>query len=295
MAQLGVLLVLNAVLQPDERVGALQSRLHLQCIQLIHIIDLLGVFISSDNKTITFLVVDGVAHAAHLHRNLVGPAILDLSKYASNSDQAGSLIHYTVCLVHDEQAISTHLACEFSFYEADLLGPCEGDGASGGHGVLRSKIDGVGGLLSYPYVRLVQSELGYLSCVLVSNSRRVLGVSSDLVEVLVDYHNVSKGVGWLGRNRVLDVVCAPLECSVSVGQLIDDNVHDVATDSALYLLKPEDLLAVQLCGRARRLNLGRELVAELIPSFEGDICLHRKDVLILYSVNEVSLSRGESS
>jgi len=120
-----------------------------------------------------------------------------------------------------------------------------------------------------------------------------LGVSSDLVEVLVDDHNVSEGVRWLGRDRVLDVVRTPLESPVSVGQLIDDYVHNVATDSALNLLEPKDLLAVQLCGRARRLNLGRELVAELIPSFERDISLHRKDVFVLDSVNEVSLGRGE--
>lgn len=116
MAELGVLFILDAVLQSDERVGTLESRLHFECIELVHVVDLLGIFISSDDKARAFLVVDGVSHASHLYRDLVSPAILDLNEHTSHNDQARCLVDHAVGLVHHKQPVSTHFAGEISLH-----------------------------------------------------------------------------------------------------------------------------------------------------------------------------------
>lgn len=64
------------------------------------------------------------------------------------------------------------------------------DRTSNRHRVFRSKINGVGRLLSHSVVRLVKFEFSNLSCKFVGDSRSVLRIGSDLVEVLVYNNNV---------------------------------------------------------------------------------------------------------
>jgi len=102
MAQLGVFFIFNAVLQSDEGVRALQDRFHLQCVQLVHIVDLLSVFVCSDDEPSAFFIVDGVPHATHFYGDLVSPAIQYLHEDSGDDNESGSFIDYTVGLVHDK-------------------------------------------------------------------------------------------------------------------------------------------------------------------------------------------------
>jgi len=63
---------------------------------------LLSVLVGSDDKASALLIVDGVPHTTHFHRNLVSPAILNLHKDSSNDDESRSFIDHTVGFVHDK-------------------------------------------------------------------------------------------------------------------------------------------------------------------------------------------------
>lgn len=173
MAELGVLFVLNAVLEPDKGVRALQSRLHF-FIELVHDVDLLSIFISPDDEPWSFFVVDWVPHASQFHRNLIGPAILNLNEHPSHYNQARSFVDHAVCLVHDKQAVSAHFASELSFNQSHLFWPGNSDRSCLGHRVLRSEFDSISRFLSHSDIRLFKSGLSNLRSVLIGDSRSLL-------------------------------------------------------------------------------------------------------------------------
>lgn len=174
MAELGVLFVLNAVLEPDKGIWALQSRLHFESIELVHVVDLLSIFVSSDDEPCSFFVVDRVPHASHFHRNLIGPAILNLNEHPSHYYQARSLVDHTVRLIHDKQAISAHFASEISFDQSHLFRPGNSDRSCLGHRVLRREFHSISRFLSHSDIGLIKSELSNLRSVLVGYSRSLL-------------------------------------------------------------------------------------------------------------------------
>jgi hypothetical protein len=91
-----------------------------------------------------------------------------------------------------------------------------------------------------------------------------LRVGCYLVEVFINNEDVSEGLRRFCRNRVLDTICAPLEGAVVLFELLENDIHYVATDSTFYFLKTKYFFTVKLCGRAGGLNLVRKLVAELV-------------------------------
>lgn len=88
MAELGILFGVDGGLDAHERVGAFQNRLHLERVELVHGVDLLGVFVGLDDEAFSLFVCDGVLDTTELDGDLVGPAALDLLEDAGDGDGA---------------------------------------------------------------------------------------------------------------------------------------------------------------------------------------------------------------
>jgi len=156
-----------------------------------------------------------------------------------------------------KETISTYFAAKLSINYSNLFRPCQLNRTSRRHGVLRCEFDSVSRLLSYSYVTFIQSELSNLSSILVGNAWCVLRISSYLVKFFVYNNNVSERRRGFSRDGVLDVVSTPLEGSIRVRQLFENNIHDATTNGALDFFKPKYFFAVEFIRRARRLDFVR--------------------------------------